>query len=200
MIIAGLNCQITVTIETWPPSSIVPKPPQFSQLDIKVSSCIMPKQGEEVKVKCLLIRGRKGRKGGRSWVRGRVGWTEWSCTRSPWQLQYEKWLEGLCDTGFYWNKYTSDMPAVPFLISLVRECRYIIQCVCVLVCVCLCVCVCVCLSLCPGTMSCSSSLTPVRAPPCTRGSTLQTSWLWPAVKLERTPCRWVAYPQTKEMN
>lgn len=58
MIIASLNCQIIVTIETWQPPLIVPKPPQFSQLDIKVLSCL-PQLGKEVKVKFLFIRGRK---------------------------------------------------------------------------------------------------------------------------------------------
>lgn len=43
-----------------------------------------------------------------------------------------------------------------------------------------------------GTTSCFSSSTPVREPPCTRGCTRQTSWLWPAVKSEKTPCRCVS--------
>lgn len=191
MIIAGLNCQITVTIETWPPSSIVPKPPQFSQLDIKVSSCILPKQGEEVKVKCLLVRGRKG---GREVEAECVGVLEGlneavlghhgNCSmRNGWKV---------CVTPGFIGTNTRVICQL-CLFSLVRlENVGILSRVHV--------CVCVFVSLCPGTMSCSSSLTPVRAPPCTRGSTLQTSWLWPAVKLERTPCRWVAYPQTKEMN
>lgn len=64
---------------------------------------------------------------------------------------------------------------------------------CLRMCMILCSCVCVRVCLSPGTTSCSSSLTPVKAPPCMKDFTLQTSWLWPAVKLEKTPCRWVIF-------
>jgi len=47
-------------------------------------------------------------------LNGAVGFS-----RSPWQLQHERWLEGLCDTRVYWNKWMNVMPAVDSLISFV---------------------------------------------------------------------------------
>lgn len=51
---------------------------------------------------------------------------------------------------------------------------------------------CVRLSLCVGITSCSLLLTPAKELQCMRDSILLISWLWPAVRLGRTLCRWVA--------
>lgn len=86
MIIAGLNCQITVTVESWPCPFFGPEPPQFSWLDVKVLLCL-PEQGNTFNWNFSLFEGR------RNCVRGYVRGTEWSCAWSPWQLHYERLLE-----------------------------------------------------------------------------------------------------------